>query len=307
MIIHGNKQISEIVYARKASEGGGAVAISNIISGAQVVFGGLKPLFVWLEKAAGKAILAAFGQTDGKAVIKATNAYLNALAATDPTKATALAGFINEDPMLVCSIGLQPQGVQMPIRWLVGDGNSTIDTGHTPTPSIKTHTLFKLPNNDSSVYGSAISHNSRTFELYGYNGGEINYGNYYQIVGGLVGNRVELTSNANVFKYKVNNGSEVTRTFGAFTGTFPYDLSLFANRRGAMPTTGVSGVEIAFYEIEDENDFKENLVPFVSQTRNGMVDLETMTFHPNQGTGTFGTGYTLQDGVTPWTPLNQTP
>ena len=100
MITHGNKQISEIVYARKASEGGGAVRLTNIIRGAQVVFGGLKPLFAWLEKATNAAILAAFGQTDGYAVIKATNAYLNALAATDKTKATALAGFINEDPML---------------------------------------------------------------------------------------------------------------------------------------------------------------------------------------------------------------
>ena len=96
MITHGNKQISEIVYARKASEGGGAVRLTNIIRGAQVVFGGLYPdVNGWLEKATKAAILAAFGQTDGKAVIKATNAYLNALAATDPTKASALAGFIN--------------------------------------------------------------------------------------------------------------------------------------------------------------------------------------------------------------------
>ena len=43
MIIHGNKQISEIVYARKSSEGGGAVRLTNIIRGAQVVFGGLIP------------------------------------------------------------------------------------------------------------------------------------------------------------------------------------------------------------------------------------------------------------------------
>lgn len=101
MITHGNKQISEIVYARKASEGGGAVRLTNIIRGAQVVFGGLyQNVKNWLEKATKAAILAAFGQTDGKAVIKSTNAYLNVIAATDPTKASALAGFINEDPML---------------------------------------------------------------------------------------------------------------------------------------------------------------------------------------------------------------
>lgn len=99
MIIHGNKQISERWYARKASEGGGAVRLTNIIRGAQVVFGGT--VGMWLKYATRAAILAAFGQTDGKAVIKATNAYLNAIAATDPTKASALAAMINQYPMLV--------------------------------------------------------------------------------------------------------------------------------------------------------------------------------------------------------------
>jgi len=52
--------------------------------------------FFWLTKATVAAILAAFGQDDGRQVIKATNAYLNQLAASDRDKATALAGFINE-------------------------------------------------------------------------------------------------------------------------------------------------------------------------------------------------------------------
>lgn len=101
MITHGNKQISEIVYARKASEGGGAVRLTNIIRGAQVVFGRLAPNVGWLKAATTQAILAAFGQTDGKAVIKATNAYLNALATIDSNKATALEGLINQYPMMV--------------------------------------------------------------------------------------------------------------------------------------------------------------------------------------------------------------
>ena len=127
MITHGKKQISEIVYARKASEGGGAVRLTNIIRGAQVVFGGT--VGMWLKYATRASILAAFGQTDGYAVLGATNAYLNAIAATDPTKASALAGFINEDPMLVCSLGLQPQGVQMPKRYIESLGNAWFDLG----------------------------------------------------------------------------------------------------------------------------------------------------------------------------------
>ncbi len=99
MIIHGRKQISEIVYARKASDGGGAIRLSNIIRGPQVVFGNLSPkVDIWLTAATKQAIMDAF-LDDGKAVIKATNAYLNQLAATDPAKASALAGFINQHPL----------------------------------------------------------------------------------------------------------------------------------------------------------------------------------------------------------------
>ena len=50
--------------------------------------------FGWLEAATKQAILGAFGD-DGWAVINATNAYLNGIAASDRDKATALAGFIN--------------------------------------------------------------------------------------------------------------------------------------------------------------------------------------------------------------------
>ena len=96
MIIHGRKQISEIVYARKASDGGGAIRLSNIFRGPQVVFGNLAPnVGSWLNGATMQAILGAFGVLDGKAVINATNAYLNQLAATDPTKASALADLLN--------------------------------------------------------------------------------------------------------------------------------------------------------------------------------------------------------------------
>jgi hypothetical protein len=69
----------------------------------------------WLTAATKQAIMAAFG-VDGTAVIAATNEYLNGIAASDKAKATALAGFINEDPMMVCSLGLEPQGVTMPVR-----------------------------------------------------------------------------------------------------------------------------------------------------------------------------------------------
>ena len=81
----------------------------------------------WLKAATQQAILGAFGD-DGWAVINATNAYLNGIAASDRDKATALAGFINEDPMMVCSLGLS--GVQW--RWLKSDGTAFIAIDDVP-------------------------------------------------------------------------------------------------------------------------------------------------------------------------------
>jgi hypothetical protein len=54
----------------------------------------------WLKAATKQAIMAAFG-VDGTAVIRATNEYLNGIAASDKAKATALAGFINSMPLSV--------------------------------------------------------------------------------------------------------------------------------------------------------------------------------------------------------------
>ena len=77
----------------------------------------------WLNGSAIQAIMDAFG-ADGTAVIAATNEYLNGIAAqgqAGKAKATALAGFINEDPMMVCSLPLTIS-ITMPTRRLKGDG-----------------------------------------------------------------------------------------------------------------------------------------------------------------------------------------
>ena len=135
MIIHGRKQISEIVYARNASDGGGAIRLSNIIRGPQVVFGNLAPFFKdYLTAATKQAIVAAFGASDGSAVIKATNAYLTQLAATDPTKATALAGFINEDPIPYATMIYEDN--EHPVPYLASNGNSWCDITTLQTSSL---------------------------------------------------------------------------------------------------------------------------------------------------------------------------
>jgi len=106
--------------------GFGRYRITAASLGSNLMFGSL-----WLNYAAQQAIMDAFG-VDGPAVIAATNEYLNGIAASDKAKATALAALINEDPMMVCSLGLSVEGVTMPERSLKGDGTAYINTLYNP-------------------------------------------------------------------------------------------------------------------------------------------------------------------------------
>lgn len=65
--------------------------------------GGKMVIRQWLPLATQQAIVAAFG-AEGTEVIAKTNDYLNRIATTDPQRALQISGFINEDPMLVCSL-----------------------------------------------------------------------------------------------------------------------------------------------------------------------------------------------------------
>ena len=292
MITHGNKQISEIVYARKASEGGGAVRLTNIIRGAQVVFGGLYPdVKNWLEKATKAAILAAFGQTDGKAVIKATNAYLNALAATDPTKASALAWFINEDPMLVCSIVETGK-----TRWIKSDNKARIQTSVVTTLQTSVELHFMT----GSISGALMGGNNWSANSW---------------LTQLSGNTIRWHWTSEVLNPPIAANTEYHATFAANY------INLNGVERTGIGASKVGEMVELFYCKNRGCDssiakatFKEGeqivgeYVPYLTPDGTcGMLDIISFTFYPNANTsGSFTIEYTLPDG-TPWTPLNQTP
>lgn len=310
MIAHGRKQISEMVYARKASEGGGAVRLTNMIRGGAVVFGGLEPFVKnMLTSATRAAILAAFGQTDGKAVIKATNRYLNQLAASDRDKATALAGFINEDPMMVCSLGLEVQGVTMPIRYCVTDGVAYIDTGIVGTQN--THLRCKtILLEDTTVtvaiFGADINYVSRNFTAW------LHWSTYDSVgFGGQQknGSRTplnvpfELDANKTHWTNTKLDGTPIWditfNTPSAFTT--PSTMALFTYRRNGVPSVDTKRHGHAECEIEDGNTHKF-FIPFIRNNVNGMLDLVGGTFYANAAaSGTFTEAFYLPDG-TPWTP-----
>ena len=311
MITHGNKQISEIVYARKASEGGGAVRLTNIIRGAQVVFGGIASNVKWLNGATKAAILAAFGQKDGNAVLGATNAYLKALAETNPTKATALAVLINEDPMLVCSIGLQPQGVTMPERTLNGDGYAYIDTGYKAVADTSMDIQFMWPNSISIRYCSLILCDTGGLE-YGithWNSFYWHYGGYQSFSGIAANVKFIIETRKNVLTLYRDGNIVTTSTRPERTGSTTTNgtLPLYAWRRsGSVMKEYITNAKVWYLRLYENMIPVREMYPFIRNGENGMLDILSGTFYPNANTsGSFTIAYTLPDG-TPWTPLNQT-
>ena len=279
--------------------------------------------YYWLKPETEATILGAFGQTDGMVVIKATNAYLNHLVASDRDKATALAGFINIEPMVVCSLNLQPNGVIMPIRWLQGDGTAYIDTGHYATSAMKIKTKVKTV--VQGAYGRMFG--SRTSSATSDEFAVATYPNepkhYYFGLGGATTDNVPggaptIQSTANIYdiygditKFIVNN---FTWNSGKTTlQRAPHAFWLFSYQ---APTAVFAG-GMSFADLEDTN-YDACFIPWELKTARtasecypnktcavgtkGMMDVYSGIFHPNANTsGLFGLNYCLPDG-TPWTP-----
>lgn len=306
MITHGNKQISEIVYARKASEGGGAVRLTNIIRGAQVVFGGLKPdVKMWLTGATKAAILAAFGQTDGKAVIKATNAYLNALAATDPTKASALAGFINQYPLYAACVGglypavdyIESDHVHNGISYLIIDyylnNKSAIDAIFSGKTMNNNRDMLMGANNATGDCESySISGTKWMFR-------EAGSGDKTWDASSVTGNKkVQMTQDPSnpssvTFKY-LDAGTESTQTMTRGNIEATTKLYLFTIARASSKQWNY-GMRIHQFNIYEDSGMVVGLAPSYKSADGtiGVYDFINNKFYANAGAGSFTKGLDL--------------
>jgi hypothetical protein len=252
---------------------------------------------VWancLTKATKQAIMAAFG-VDGTAVIAATNEYLNGIAASDKAKATALAGFINEDPMMVCSLGLEPQGVTMPVRWLNITGDASLLTGITLAGNSEIRWKWKYDDNGLVQIGHRAGGS-------GSNGVVIDTGT--------------LVSN-NVRTYMIPGGSQWATAFSGLSKGVAYEMryditngKLYKDNSSSNLSANATALTVGQLSIESamngsvsyiEGD-NNRIYPYIKNGICGMLDIETGTFHQQtSGSGSFTIEYTLPDG-TPWTP-----
>ena len=290
----------------------GRTQIQGACIGREVVFGSL-----WLSASALQAILGALGQTDGMAVIQATIAYLNQLAASDRDKATALAGFINEDPMLVCSLGLEPQGMSIPMPWRVirSYGNEYIDTGYVITSnntSAKLRCSYMGDNGGANVFfGHSENNNVRYAFWCGSNRSYLNVGQ--------VNNQQLSFTPSDIINKEISliteNGSATIAIEGLGSATYSYGGTVAGSRSSylmayheAGNTTWKTKLRVAAYQLADDGTAVREMYPFIRKVNNvatlGMIDVLHDVLYTNAGSGQFTEEYGyMQNGqwVT-WTP-----
>lgn len=251
----------------------------------------------WLRSSTVETILTNFGQTDGPIVIDATNQYLEGIG---DTGATNIANYINEDPMMVCSLGLQPQGVTMPIRKI------STNTGGYIRSSIKEENLYGLK------FGMRV------------NGNKANWASY---VGGTLDNfTIGSVRNSTTNAYIRYRTSEITQYLQTSTSKlveyefldgkikvngvqqYSYSGVPFSTSNRTYITFGDNGnggrpnyCSFSHAELYDSQNVEYQYLPFVRQEVVGMIEINTNTMAQISGTWTIS--YELPDGTT-WTPLN---
>ena len=242
-----------------------------------------------------QAIVAAFG-AEGTEVIRKTNDYLNRIATTDPQRALLLANFINEDPMLVCSLVETSK-----MRWLKSDGFAYIDTGFKPTLNTCLHikgywgddTIFNDYNTNAGLAytdNGATGNNGFGFNLWG-DTLYVGYGGFDTV--GSVKKNVIYEFVLDKGDYSVKS-AEVERkgVLSANSLSPNSNLLIFAwARSGGVPYKS----KMYMSNVELNDDTSIHLVPCHHDNQAGMLDIISGTFYPNANTqGSFTIALTLK-------------
>lgn len=245
--------------------------------GGKMVFGSK-----WLLSPTKQAIVAAFG-AEGTEVIAKTNDYLNQIATTDPQRALLLAGFINEDPMLVCSLVETSK-----MRWLVNsaDGNYIVtpflpDYGITYGATVIQHSAEATK--AYSVFGSRTTQSS-SFLL------QIMDGKWRsQCFGGwLTYGTAALNVAYNVefnFKGIKVDGTQIVSGDYKPSPAITDSIWLVVNNNENTPHGSYFiGGYADFYRKDENGEITNHLAPFIRNGENGMLDIISGTFYPNANT-----------------------
>lgn len=267
-------------YLPAASHGNMRITAASI--GGQWVLGN------WLFTATQQAIIAAFGAEEGIAVISKTNDYLNAIALTDLERAQQIANFINEDPMLVCSLVETSK-----VRKLESDGVAYIDTGiSADTPLISFECLADMTGLTSypkSLFGT----------IGGYGPGSGMYGVIFHGQGGI-GFRVGMY-NSNYVSTGLNAQSTNAHLLG-IVGNSEFELFVDGVSKGTKEkgnpaskpmylfgtwidsSNSKTNSRIAFIRFFTDADIAHFIPHLRPNGESGMLDIISCTFYPNANT-----------------------
>lgn len=238
----------------------------------QIYHIGKKYLSEWLSSTTKAAIKAVFG-AEAEQVILRINNYLDGIANIDTTRAQQLANFIKEDPLLVCSLVETSK-----VRYLYNVGEPYIDTGFVPTKDTSIDIMYNKQGKENYPYGSAISHDKRSFETYN---NELHFG-YYVNVNNISNGIVHMWSNRNQYWW-TNGGQEYSYTFYPFNDTFPYTLYLWALHRASI-ITSTNELKMWFFKIYDNDVLVRDFIPCQHDNQAGMLDIVSCQFYPNANT-----------------------
>ena len=243
---------------------------------------GGKLMLSWLLSATQQAILAAFGSAEGGEVIRKTNDYLNRIATTDPQRAQQISGFINEDPMLVCSLVETSK-----TRWLVGDGKAWINTGINAslTRGIEfDFVLRSLSNDHSSICLVDKSSGNEAFGLAFWDKKWVyNYGNY----------TFQDEAKQDIrYHYKQMGGNILLEGEDGFVRNLTKSASKIIDQAIYFPANNRNGsvigpaiLDAPFFKAYEGEDLILHQVPMLHPTEGaGMLDIVSLTFHPNANT-----------------------
>ena len=246
----------------------------------------------WLKAATKQAILGAFGD-DGWAVIKATNAYLNGIAASDRDKATALAGWLNtyaiEDAHIVYSL-VPTLGVT---RWIKSNGTSTyIKTGLYPSTNMEVEgdiiyrnntqsDLYLLSAFEQGNYGAALLGQYQMKYI-------LTFGEYKNAGSIVVGQAVHIKAGwADISGYIYIDGTQILNATYTYHRVNNLEMYLFAQNYRGTAVQQYTQADIATLKIKQGGQLVREMYPFIRNGVNGMIDVLDGTFYANAGSGSF--------------------
>jgi hypothetical protein len=216
--------------------------------------------------------VAAFG-AEGTEVIRKTNDYLNAIALTDPQRALQLAGFINEDPLLVTSLVETSK-----TRWLVGDGKAYIVTDLTASENSSYKVKIK-PNNPTGSFPSLFGC-GKTYTTY-IGGSQVNYCGKYANVFTEYKDTNDMLIYLGADGFSVNGGAFRTFNMNYISSNGGENMWIFCSNIG---NGNIWSGNMAYYKQEKGGIEYATLTPFIRNGENGMLDIISGTFHPNANT-----------------------